>query len=247
MKTLRKIICVIVILVALATSQRAYAPASVVNIPDPALQAAIRAALKKPVGDITVAEMESLTVLDAGRDRTDPPTPVPIQSLEGLNLATNLMVLKIDGSEHIFPSAPALGTSDLSMLSTLTKLESLSLARNEFTNITLPTGLASLRTLGLGGNRLTDTSFLNGLSGLRSLDLNGNPFANVDVLAGLTNLQTLDLNYCFLTNFSFLSVLTGLQSLDLSQNFVADLALPPSLTGLVQLKLFNMGLSNLTL
>ena len=32
-----------------------------VNIPDPELQAAIRAHLHKPIGDITVADMQSLT------------------------------------------------------------------------------------------------------------------------------------------------------------------------------------------
>src|SRR5262245_36435650 len=57
-------------------------PAAVVNIPDPSLQAAIRATLNKRTGDITVGDMESLTALDASRS-TRGCVP-PIQTLEGL-------------------------------------------------------------------------------------------------------------------------------------------------------------------
>ena len=49
---------------ALLVGMASLAPAQTVDIPDPGLHAAIRTALNKPTGDITIADMESLTVLD---------------------------------------------------------------------------------------------------------------------------------------------------------------------------------------
>ena len=63
-----------------AVGQRAVA--QVVDIPDPGLQAAIRVALNKPAGDITVADMESLMELDASRRTRGYDAPY-IRSFEG--------------------------------------------------------------------------------------------------------------------------------------------------------------------
>jgi len=63
----------------------------VVHIPDPILPAFVRDTLNKPSGDITVADMESMTVLDASRaTRGCVPS---IESLEGLQAAINLTCL----------------------------------------------------------------------------------------------------------------------------------------------------------
>lgn len=159
MNSFQMIPCAIAILATLLLPLRAFARDVSVRIPDPALEAAIRAALNNPPRDITRADMEDLTVLDASRDRTYPPTSAPIASLEGLELATNLVVLKLDGSSLLFPmgnETAALSVSDLSRLSSLTKLESLSLALNQFTTIRLPDGMSSLRTLVLEGNQQSD-------------------------------------------------------------------------------------------
>lgn len=40
----------------------------VVHFPDANLEAAVRGALEKPIGDITVVDMEALTELGAGGD-----------------------------------------------------------------------------------------------------------------------------------------------------------------------------------
>ena len=62
-------------------------PAQVVTIPDPGLEAAIRFAVGKPTGDITIDDMVSLTNLYA-RNRA-------IVSIEGLGTATNLAWLDL--------------------------------------------------------------------------------------------------------------------------------------------------------
>src|SRR5688572_8473718 len=54
-------------LCACASPLLAADPSSVVHIPDPVLRAAIGATLGKPAGEITAADMESLTILDVSR------------------------------------------------------------------------------------------------------------------------------------------------------------------------------------
>src|SRR3974390_752469 len=62
--------------------------AQVVTIPDPGLLSAIRLALNKPIGDITQADMASLNSLKWELQG------VPIQSLQGLELASNIKSLE---------------------------------------------------------------------------------------------------------------------------------------------------------
>jgi Leucine-rich repeat (LRR) protein len=84
-----------------------------VNIPDPNLRAAIEAELGKAAGDtITVADMESLTTLEA--DRAD------ISDLTGLEAAINLTELRLDANN----------ISDISALSGLANLTRLRLSHN---------------------------------------------------------------------------------------------------------------------
>src|SRR5215470_13690404 len=63
------------------------AQAQTVSIPNAGLDAAIRAALQKPVGPLTVPDMLSLTELNA--------TNRNIQSIEGLETARNLSALRL--------------------------------------------------------------------------------------------------------------------------------------------------------
>jgi len=61
MKTPSQILRLLVLTSLMATAQ-----AQEVSIPDPGLNAAIRAALQKPAGPLTTQDMLSLTNLDAG-------------------------------------------------------------------------------------------------------------------------------------------------------------------------------------
>ena len=134
------------------------AAAQLVDIPDPGLEAAIRVALSKPTGDITVADMEGLTVLDASRAVRGQSAPM-IGSLEGLQTAKNLSSLDLNGAiEEVdgWYGKPNLLTSDLSFLSGLTRLQTLDLEGNQLTNLTLLEGLTGLRAIRLGGNRMAN-------------------------------------------------------------------------------------------
>src|SRR5688572_24358671 len=69
--------------------------AMVVHVPDPSLQQVIRATLKKPDGDITTADMGTLTTLDGSREQLG--YAPPIKTLRGLEFATNLHTLSLRG------------------------------------------------------------------------------------------------------------------------------------------------------
>ena len=154
-------------------------PASLqlVDIPDTGLLAVIRAALNKPTGDLTVGDMERLTVLDASRQARGPEAPL-ISSLEGLQAARNLTRLNLDGGGA---GSPNLALSDFSPLAGLTNLTTLSLESNQLTSVSLPAGLSGLRELHLAGNQLASLILPEGLAGLRYLDVRDNPITYLAV------------------------------------------------------------------
>ena len=117
------------------------ATAQTVDIPDPNLRAAIETTLGKASGaTITVAEMETLTFLDAiGRK---------IRVLKGLESAPNLRNLfLLDNS-----------ISDLTPLAGLTNLRFLALQNNAVSDLTPVIGLTNLIFLGLQNNAVSALS-----------------------------------------------------------------------------------------
>lgn len=223
--------------------------AQVVNIPDPGLNAAIRQSLHTPTGDITVADMESLIVLDASRAVRGQSAPM-IESLEGLQTAKNLGSLDLSGATEDVDGwygKRNLLTSDLSFLSGLTRLQTLDLDGNALTNLTLPENLTGLRAIHLGGNRMANVAFLSGVTNLRELFLHDNQLTSLTLPESLTSIQLLGLAGNRLTDFSFLSGLTGLQNLWLAGNQLTNLTLPPHLTNLQTLALGGNRLTSFTL
>ena len=108
------------VIVALVFGAASFLSAQTVEIPDPGLQAAIREALNKPAGEITVADMESLTELDASIFAPGRSYALLIHSLEGLEAARNLTTLQLNGSQvFLFPS---IAVEDFSPLKDLTSL-----------------------------------------------------------------------------------------------------------------------------
>jgi internalin A len=232
------------------------------GIPDPVLNGALRKALGKATGDITVQDMEGLSELDAsvwGRGGGG-----PIRSLKGLEPAKNLTSLNLAGlcfgcipAIELTDFAPLAGLTNLttldlgqnqltdySFLSGLTSLTSLYLDQNYLSNFSFLSGLTNLTTLDLSYNRLTDFSFLIGLTNLTSLSLDNNQLTGVTLPAGLTSLTSLYLGGNRLTNFSFLSGLTSLTTLNLYYNQLTSLTLPAGLTNLAWLQLSYNQLTN---
>lgn len=95
-----------------------YSAETVVTFPDAGLEAAVREALDKPIGDITAADMATITGLNASERG--------ITSLEGLEYAVNLILLGLWGNQ----------VADLTPLAGLTNLTWLDLDGNQVTDLT---------------------------------------------------------------------------------------------------------------
>src|SRR5215813_8490946 len=104
-----------------------------VSIPDPGLNAAIRAALAKPTGPLTAPDLLSLTNLQA-RNRD-------ISSLQGLEGARNLVSLDLTGNR----------LTNFTLLTPLTNLVVLDLSANPLIGFAFPNGETKLDFLNLEG------------------------------------------------------------------------------------------------
>jgi formylglycine-generating enzyme required for sulfatase activity len=204
------------------------ASAQEVIIPDPGLNAAVRAALNKPAGPLTPQDMLGLTFLNA-HDRN-------ISNLAGLEAARNVNTLLLFNNHLTNFSLP-----------TLTNLVSLTLSGNSLTNVSLPPGLRNLFSLLIGNNALAQLTLPADLTGLEELGLQGNQLTSFNLPPGLTGLGVLDLTFNALTNVSLPGGLTNLDLLRLSENSLTNFTVPPGLTRLSQLYLDQNQLASFTL
>ena len=233
--------------------------AQTVTFPDARLEAAVREALTWPPGDITQAEMLTLTNLPAdGRG---------IEDTRGLETALNLQTLSLNGNPVTNYSGIIgltnlfkldfidAGISDLAFLSDLTKLQTLTIYNNLIQDISPLAGLRELQTLQLDWNVVTNLTPLSGLTNLVNLSLAGNNVANIDFIAPLLHLQSLGLYINQVKDLSPLLGRTNLLALGLGWNGVTNPAVIATLTGLQNLALngnlltnvpFLAGLTNLT-
>ena len=133
----------------------------VVTFPDANLEAAVRATLAKPVGDINQSDLNVFSSFFAVSEG--------ITNLSGMEYWTNLTTTYLADNN----------ISDLSYLSGLTNLTSLSLDENLITNISPLAGLTNLMYLDLGENNISNISALSNLTNMIDLDLFYNNIVNV--------------------------------------------------------------------
>ncbi len=200
-------------------------PALPVQIPDSALEIAIRETLGKPVGEITQADMESLTSLSI--------SDLNIADLTGLEAAVNLTTLILSNNQ----------INDISVLSGLTRLTALSLSNNQISDFSALSGLTFLNQLWLENNQISDISTLSGFTILTRLYLGNNQISNISALSGLTFLDQLGLENNQISNISALSGLTRLRWLWLENNQISDIS---ALSGLEQLALLWLHNNHIT-
>lgn len=149
------------------------ATAAIVDIPDPGLEAAIRAALGAPTDPITDTDLASLSMLAAsGRGIVD---------LTGLECCVGLDSLDLSDN-HI---------SDLGPLSGLTDLFFLGLSDNHISDLGPLSGLF-VETLYLSGNRIRDLGPLSGFYA-KTLDLSDNHISDLGPLSDVVPLYVLHL------------------------------------------------------
>ena len=149
---------------------------------DPALRAAVEAALGKASGaTITAEELASLDELRAtGRD---------IRDLTGLEHASGLVKLDLRGNR----------IENLEPLSGMTDLERLDVADNGVADLSPLAGLTALRSLNVNDNAVADLSPLAELHNLWSLYLDRNPVDDISPLMDLPSLGCLFLSYTRVT------------------------------------------------
>lgn len=160
--------------------------AQVVFIPDEEFQAAIREALESPSGDITSAQMQSLTRLEAGGLILETLSPrFFIEDFRGLEHATQLEYLDLSFNRLTEATLPG----------GLTKLSELNLTANQLKQVTLPDGLANLTDIDLSNNPLDTLTLPKGINRLAWLDLTGNGTRQLNIPLGF------DLNQLRLDGF----------------------------------------------
>jgi Leucine-rich repeat (LRR) protein len=201
----------------------------VVIFPDPNLEAVIRKAIDKPIGDIYQSELEDLTEFSAEQGG--------IVNITGLEHCTNLRSLDLS-LNHII--------SDISPLAGLTSLIELNLWHNQISDISPLASLTSLIELNLGSNEIGDISLLASLTNLTLLDLGYNQIGDISPLANLTSLTSLSLSDNQISDISPLANLTGLTELELGANQISDISLLANLTSLIELELEATEISDIS-
>ena len=146
-----------------------------------------------------------------------------IASLDGLELATNLSVLKLPGNL----------IKDLSPLSRLSNLVELDLSRNRIDDVTPLCDLTRLQRLNVSDNLVSDFLPLAGIEKLEHLNASGNELGSLASIAGLTTLTHLEIAGNEVRELGPLAALVSLEVLDLSANKVESLE---PLAGLIALR-----------
>ena len=186
-----------------------------VFIPDPGLNSAVRDAVEKPTGPLTVQDMLGMVKLNANQRG--------VRSLEGLEAASNLVWLSLSENSLAHFITP----------NTLTNLNYLDLSHNLFENFPEIGNLMSLEALYLVANQLTNGALPLGLTRLGTLDLNNNQLRSFILPTDTTNLQSINLDINYLTNCTLPVGLNKLQELNISFNYdLTSLRLPSGLTNL---------------
>jgi len=201
---------------------------TVVNFPDPGLEAAIRDAIGKPSGDILDTDLIGLTNLSAHH--------LMISDLTGIEYCTDLVTLYIQNNQ----------ISDLTPLSGLTDLMYLNLSNNQITSISALSSLTGLIQLYIYTNSISDVTALSGMNSLTFLNISGNNVTNLNPITSLPNLGTVVLTSNGITNISPLVVMTPLVQLYLDYNPVADFTPLSSMPQLQSLCLNSTQIADLT-
>ncbi|SEP12862.1 leucine-rich repeat domain-containing protein [Paenibacillus sp. OV219] len=182
----------------LAFGVTAYAASAI--FPDANLNKLVTESMGKKT--VTAADVASLGYL------SDYDGTAKIKSLKGLEKATNLGSLNLNGNQ----------ISDLTPLKGLTKLEYLFLGSNQIASAAPVSGLSKLVLLDLSKNKVTDVAPLKSLKKLQSLDISNNGVKDISPLASLTGLQIFHAGGNKLTDANAVAGMSKLGELDLSNN-----------------------------
>lgn len=216
---------------------------SPVEIPDEVLEKALRYALEKESGDLTCADMASLTEFGhAGAGGDDPIANPAIENITGLEHATSLRKLWL-GENEISDLTPlqnltalellhlgsdgttpfANNVSDVKPLRRLVNLRELNLQYLDVVNLQGLENLVKLEVLNVNGSDINDLAPLQRLTALKDIDFGDNNITSLTPLKNLVALEKLTLEMNQIGSLSGLENLTNLDTLYLGSNLVSDL------------------------
>ena len=145
-----------------------------IQFADPNLEAAVRAQMEVPTGDITPAQAAQVTTLSL--------VSLDISDLTGLAYFTGLQALYLANNRVV----------NITHLTGLINLTILDLTNNDVVDLTPLTLLINLQTLGLAGNQISDITPLVGNAGLGSGDevfLYENPLNSISTVTYIPALR----------------------------------------------------------
>ena len=158
----------------------------------------------------------------------EPPTREQLQTLAGLT------VLDMSGNREI---------SSLQSLTTLHRLEELSLANSIIKDITPVHDLVRLKKLNLSGNPVTDLTPIASLPGLAQLDISNTAIEKLDPIKTLTSLEYLNCSGTQIKKLDPLANLMNLKKLECYNTGISNLKPLINLVHLRQLVCYNTKLS----
>ncbi|MFO7892008.1 MAG: leucine-rich repeat domain-containing protein [bacterium] len=207
-------------------------PNPYIHFEDSNLEIMVRITLNKRVEELTgstLLDLDSLQFLV---------TPQLVSSLSGLESCRNLYYLHM-GSQDI---------SDISPLSSLTKLKELTLDQNyKISDITPLRNLTALEWLNLSNNLITDISALEDLIKLKYLNLRYNNRINdISSLSNMIKLEELKMAKASLIDLSPIQNLTNLKILWFTSCGISDISYLKKLTNLINLKISWSNINSLS-
>ena len=133
--------------------------------------------------------------------------------------------------------------TNISKLSNLDDLESLSLSNNEISSITTLRNLSNLRYLDLESNNISNISPISNLNNLEVLTLSSNEISDFEPLSQIASLSELNLSELDIDNLDFIDNLVNLNDLNLAFNSIQDIS---NLSNLINLKSLDLGDNNIS-
>lgn len=209
-----------------------------VRFAEPLIEKAVRVQLGKsetePISEAELAAVRELYIFGGEVSKTEgafsdglggPLRDTPrgtLESLEDVKLLPNLEVLYVNYQT----------LADLSPLSGLRYLTSVSLRHTFVEDVSPLAGMEHLSSVVLFDTRVADFSPLAGCPALQTLDAGGTPIASLDALPELPELRALSLRQTALSSLAGIERYARLERLDLCRSAAADLSPLASLPNL---------------
>ena len=225
---------------------------AVLHFADPNIEAEIRKILKKPVSDILIRDV--LTITDFRYYGS------PISTLTDLKWFTNLEsisltsceITSLEGIEHLINLKELYvlhnNISNLAPVSNLINLKRLECRDNKISNLDPVSNLINLKELFCDQNNIRDFSALSGLINLEKLSIGNNEVLQIDlsIFENLTKLISFSAPWCGIDDISFLSHMPDLEFIDLNNNNISDINCLENLENLTYLNLKSNKISDVS-